>query len=202
MQMRQLVRLGMISLTSMALLSACGKTVSWEEEVLLNTGEVIWVERISTYKLQGDAGNPFNMSFGPVAEETLKFKWSGRRYSYTGSAGLMMVVIPPGDRRPALIAAADSRDWHWKNDYRCTTPFYVQFIPVEVGQKWKWMTSIDPALYGLPYNLMAYRPRWGVDEMKEKYSIDERIERDRVMAVQSPHRVKINPTYKSDTCFN
>jgi hypothetical protein len=32
------------------LLSACSKTVTWEEEVPLNTGEVIWVERVDSYE--------------------------------------------------------------------------------------------------------------------------------------------------------
>ena len=35
------VAIGLLALV----LSACGRTVTWEEEVPLNTGETIWIER-------------------------------------------------------------------------------------------------------------------------------------------------------------
>lgn len=35
----------------MTALTACSKTVQWEEEVPLNTGDVIWVKREVVYKL-------------------------------------------------------------------------------------------------------------------------------------------------------
>lgn len=48
-----------------ALLSACSKTVQWEEEVPLNTGETIWVKRTVVYSAQGGAGNPLDMAYRP-----------------------------------------------------------------------------------------------------------------------------------------
>ncbi len=53
----------LIVMISLNLLSACSKKVHWEEEVPLNTGEVIWVKRIVTYKFQGASGNPFDMAY-------------------------------------------------------------------------------------------------------------------------------------------
>ncbi len=42
-------------------LTACSKTVQWEEEVPLNTGETIWVKRTVVYSLQGESGNPMDI---------------------------------------------------------------------------------------------------------------------------------------------
>ena len=39
-------------------LAGCSKTVQWEEEVPLNTGETIWVQRTVKYTYRGGAGNP------------------------------------------------------------------------------------------------------------------------------------------------
>ena len=46
-------------------LAACSKTVQWEEEVPLNTGETIWVEKTLNYTIKGGAGNPLDMAYRP-----------------------------------------------------------------------------------------------------------------------------------------
>jgi hypothetical protein len=51
------------SLLGLLQLTACSKTVQWEEEVPLNTGEVIWVKREVTYKYKGAGGNPLDMDY-------------------------------------------------------------------------------------------------------------------------------------------
>jgi hypothetical protein len=44
------IRNGLLISVAVFLLSSCSKTVKWEEEVPLNTGEVIWVERVDSYE--------------------------------------------------------------------------------------------------------------------------------------------------------
>ena len=61
-------------------LTACAKTVHWEEEVPLNTGETIWVKRMVNYSIQGGAGNPFDMAYRPDWPEVIEFKWNGKTY--------------------------------------------------------------------------------------------------------------------------
>jgi hypothetical protein len=46
-------------------LAACSKTVQWEEEVPLNTGEVIWVKRTDTFIRRSEPGNPLQMGWWP-----------------------------------------------------------------------------------------------------------------------------------------
>ena len=50
-------------LLSAILLGACSKTVQWEEEVPLNTGEVIWVKRTDTFTRRSEPGNPLQMGW-------------------------------------------------------------------------------------------------------------------------------------------
>ena len=47
-------------------LSGCSRTVEWEEEVPLNTGETIWVHRSMPWVYKGGFGNPFDMSMLPT----------------------------------------------------------------------------------------------------------------------------------------
>jgi hypothetical protein len=184
----------------MSLLSACSKTVTWQEEVPLNTGEVIWVERTVTYKLQGAGGNPLDMAYRPDWTETRSFTWQGKKYSYTGDAGLMLLAISPINNTPVLVAQADRRNWSRKNGYRCTTPFYVQLVPNATGYEWTWPARIDSWLFNMPNNLMSYRPKWGVDEIAEKYSSSDRVKLDHVALFQNPENSQVDPFYQFDTC--
>jgi len=190
----------LIAALCMGLLSACSRTVTWEEEVPLNTGEVIWVERTVTYKLKGAGGNPLDMAYRPDWTEELAFEWKGRKYKYVGDAHIMLIAISPKDQQPILVAKADSRDWDWQNNYRCTTPFYVQFVPSASGREWSWPPSIEPWLFGMSRNLMAKRNALG--EMKERYTTNDRVEMDKTMTIQSPSNARIAPGYQSDQCFN
>ena len=57
------------------------RTVTWEEEVLLNTGETIWVSKEVRYTIKGQPGNPADMGYVPGFEETLSFTYGGRKYA-------------------------------------------------------------------------------------------------------------------------
>jgi hypothetical protein len=183
----------------MSLLSACSRTVTWQEEVPLNTGEVIWVERSVTYKLKGAGGNPLDMAYRPDWTEELAFEWKGKKYRYAGDARLMLLAISPSLQQPVLVANAANKEWHWQNNYRCTTPFYVQFVPSANGREWSWPPSIEPWLYGMSHNLMAKRHALG--EMKSRYTASDRMEMDRAMSIQSPSNARIDPGYQFDQCF-
>jgi len=156
----------------MSLLTACSKTVTWEEEVPLNTGETIWVTRIVTYSLQGGAGNPLDMAYRPEWTETLEFNWQGKNYSYTGDADVMLLAISPLSNSPVLVANAALKNWDTKNSYRCTTPYYVQLSPTSDREHWIWPSSIESWLYDRPANLMLYRPK--VNLVAPKYSKTDR----------------------------
>lgn len=181
------------------LLTACSKAVEWEEEVPLNTGEVIWVKRIVTYKLKGVAGNPLDMTYVPDWTEVVAFEWMNNRYSYTGRAELMLLAISPGTKKPVLVARADLRNWDRVYQYRCVVPFYVQLMPEPNGWDWSWPHGIEPWLYGNSYNLIHCRPK--IESVKARYSAKDRIEIDKIIRHQSPSLVEIDPGDKFDQCM-
>ena len=182
-------------------LTACSKTVMWEEEVPLNTGDVIWVKRYVTYKLQGASGNPMDIAYRPDWTEEISFEWKGKKYRYVGDADLMLLAISPLTQRPVLVAHAANKDWHWKHNYRCTTPFYVQILPSAEGRDSSWPPSIEPWLYSMPHNLM--RGRDDAEKMKTRYTAEDRRIRDQAWAVDpsASSSAHIDPTLKSDNCF-
>lgn len=197
-RLKTLLRMLLALLAAMQL-SACSKTVQWEEEVPLNTGEVIWVKRFVTYKYQGAGGNPLDMAYRPDWTEEIAFEWKDKKYRYVGDARLMLLAISPNTQRPVLVARANNRQWHWSHNYRCTTPFYVQFVPSADGRDWPWPPSIEPWLYNLSHNLMAKRD--DPEKMKSRYTASDRAAMDQTMAIQDPSSARIDPTFKSDTCF-
>lgn len=106
-------------------LTACARTVQWEEEVLLNTGETIWVSKEVRYSVKGQPGNPADLGYIPDYVETTSFKYGGRNFSYTGEAGITVLAISPL-KQPVLLAPASSRAWYRHHNYQCITPYYVQ----------------------------------------------------------------------------
>lgn len=174
------------------------RTVSWEEEVPLNTGETIWVKRYVTYKLQGAGGNPLDIAYRPDWTEKITFEWKGKKYEYTGSAGIMLLAISPTTHLPVLVARADLMNWDVKNGYRCTIPFYVQFVPSNDGRTWTWPPSIESWLFNMPYNLMYHRAT--IDDLKTRYTTEERLAKDRITRHQSPSLARVVPDDKFDQC--
>jgi hypothetical protein len=188
----------LIAVTALQI-TACSKTVQWEEEVPLNVGETIWVKRTVEYKLKGASGNPFDMAYRPDWTEEIAFEWKGKKYSYVGEADLMLLAISPHTQRPVFVANAANRRWHHAHNYKCTTPFYVQFEPSTNGKDWSWPPSIEPWLFEMPYNLMANKSE--ADHMMKRYTISDRSDMDKTMAIQSPPDARIVPTFKAEQCF-
>ena len=175
------------------------RTVSWEEEVPLNTGETIWVKRYVTYKLQGAGGNPMDIGYSPDWTEEIAFEWKGKKYRYVGDADIMLIAISPLTKQPVLVAGAGMKGWDYKNRYRCTIPFYVQFIPSADGRKWTWPPAIEPWLFNMPYNLMYHRAE--MNRVMKRYTAKDRAEADSVTRKQSPSLAQINPNAKSNSCI-
>jgi hypothetical protein len=181
-----------IALTQLA---ACAKTVRWEEEVPLNTGDTIWVRRSVDYVLKGASGNPLDIAYRPEWDAKLEFVWQGKKYIYEGDAQAFVLAISPR-HQPVLVADPDDGVWRGKHDYRyCSTPTYVQLVPNESGRKWSWLPAIEPWLYGLPANLMQYRGK--PEEMKRRYTTQDRAKEDAVVWHQFPPTARIDRTYKS-----
>lgn len=193
-----LVKLILIGL-AMTSLAACSRTVEWEEEVPLNTGETIIVKRTVPWELQGGAGNPLDIGMRPnVDQQVLQFTYKGKNYSYSGGAAVRWVVISK-EGIPNLVATPSAWAWDRRNFYFCTVPFYVQFKPNASGEIWTWPNKIEPWLYGSVYNLMAAIPRLNEDR-KGRYTAIDRKERDRTFAIQSPHGIQIDAEYEDAGC--
>lgn len=177
--------------------AAHGKTATWEEEVLLNTGEVIRLHRTLGFALRGAAGNPFDISYHPTRNSTYEFTYKGKTYRYEGAGGFLVLAVSPSGV-PVLVKNADSGAWYATANYQCTIPFYVQFVPDDTGRKWKWPASIEQWLYGIRANLMSApeRPRL----FRSTYTLADK----RRLAVnadpQQAFMHKIDPTYTGDRC--
>lgn len=195
--MKQILRMVLILIAALHL-AACSKTVQWEEEVPLNTGDVIWVKRTVTYKFKGSGDNPLDMSYQPDWTEEIAFEWQGKKYRYVGDAFVILLAISPHTQKPVLVANASYKEWDRKHNYRCTTPLYVQFVPSADGDEWSWPPSIEPWLFNMPYNLMVHREK--MDKMKSRYTSSDRAAMDRTMSIQSLDLARIDPTYNSNRC--
>lgn len=179
-------------------LSACSKTVQWEEEVPLNTGETIWVKRTVNYTLQGGAGNPFDIAYRPEWVEKLAFEWSGKKYVYEGDARVILLAISP-QKQPVLVARAADSSWQWKHDYKCTTPFYVQLVPDSAGKTWTWPPAIESWLFGLSHNLM--RTRNPPSQMPDRVTAETRNTEDKMGSIQDPSKARIDQNHKVTDCI-
>jgi hypothetical protein len=189
--------IALVMLVGAALLAGCSKTVQWEEEVPLNTGETIWVKRSVEYSLQGGAGNPLDLAYRPVRDQTIEFNWGGGQFLYKGDARIMLLAISP-QRRPVLLAQAIANSWSATNFYACTTPFYVQLIPDETGRVWRWPPQIEPWLYNIEGNLLLARHAPG--EMKKRYSATERQAENSPGSLHNPSQQRVDPAYTGDLC--
>ncbi len=165
--------LKLILILGMAMgISACSKTVQWEEEVLLNTGETITVNKEVRYSIKGQSGNPADLGYLPDSVETISFKYGGRSYKYTGRASLMVLAISL-QKIPVLLADPVSGDWYRYNSYsQCAKPYYVQFMPDNAGQTWTWPEKIEPWTYNLPTNLLIDRPH--PSDVKRRYTMSDK----------------------------
>lgn len=95
-------------------LCACSRTVTWREEVPLNTGETIVVRREGTYSWQQAAGNPLVWGYRRDPRTSISFEYKGRRYSYTGEASLQALAISPAGVPTLVVFAADIAGSHFR----------------------------------------------------------------------------------------
>lgn len=196
--MKRLKKLPQLLLAGIAALqlTACSKTVQWEEEVLLNTGETIWVKREVDYSLKGGTGNPLDVAYRP-GRVTTKFAWNRKPYVFDQHGGAFVLAISPSGV-PALAALADAGSWDTAHHYKCTLPFYVQFTPDSSGKKWFWPERIEPWLIGLPANLLQSLKPPG--EMRDRYSIADKREQSYLTDPQLYFMHRIDSAYTSDIC--
>ena len=187
----------MLASVAIAHLTACSKTVEWEEEVPLNTGDVIWVKRTVEYTMQGGAGNPFDVAIRPGRDEKVEFTWRARNYVYHGDARIMLLAISPNNV-PVLVAKAADNGWEARHGYACTYPFYVQLVPQGNGQSWAWPRQIEGWLYNLSANLLLERHEPA--EMRKRYTAQERLAEDFPGSVNTPSQQKVDPSYTGDLC--
>lgn len=178
-------------------LCACAKTVSWEEEVLLNTGEIIWATKEVRYSIKGQPGNPVDLGYRPDFVETISFKYDGRSYTYKGDAGIFVLAISP-QKLPVLIAGT-GRGWRNRNNYPlCAKPNYVQLVPDSTGQQWTWPSQIEQWTYNLPANLMLNRDE--PSEVKPRYTIADKSQQRYLKDPQLLNSQKVNPSAKHQDC--
>jgi hypothetical protein len=126
-------------------ITACSKTVQWEEEVPLNTGEVIWVKRTDTFVRRSEPGNPLQMGWWPDGR-SYKFSWQGQAYSYDvkgASTGPILMHVYLEEKTVAMV------DSGWP-----TCSGYGEFRWTSGG--WQLQSSTNSALIGQPRNLMDY----------------------------------------------
>ena len=174
------------------------RTVSWEEEVLLNTGETIVVNKEVSFSIRGQPGNPMKQGYVSDDMETTSFKYQGKNYTYSGDAVLLVIAISP-QKVPVLLAAASSRSWYAKHQYKCVNPYYVMLVPSASGKEWTWPDRIETWTYNLPTNLM--RDRDHPSAIKRRYTLPEKAAQ--MLYLQDPrlHFIqKIDPLYISDIC--
>ena len=180
------------------LLAGCSKTVHWEEEVPLNTGETIWVKRSVRYVLGGDSGNPMDVAYRPDRVERLAFTWNQREYRYEGDAVLILLAIS-SKNQPVLVAPASWNDWDIRHQFACAKPHYVQFAQNNGEKEWSWSPATDPSLYGMKSNLMLQRPIH-YKNLGPRYLASDRESLDRSIWLKSPHTRSIDANYVAERC--
>lgn len=170
------------------------RTVTWEEEVPLNTGETIVVKRSGSYSFGYSAGDGY-IGFSPNPISTIEFTYKGKKYVHTGNISFNLVAIGL-DGMPSLVA--DARGWGNYNKYPCVTPYYVQFKTSKDGSQWFWPNQIEPWLYNVPTNLIV-----GLAAIDDDGKILSSKDRQRLNGSLLPFDdfKKIEPSKKPENCM-
>lgn len=145
----KLLKLSLAGLAALQL-SACSqtKTVDWEEEVVLNTGEVIWVNRADTFRRGTEPGNPLKSTWWPDGR-FYEFSWQGQKYTYRARSkvgGPILMFVDPADKSILLIDSTFNLD--------CAKPGYGEFRWNHGS--WQLQQNVSLAVVGQPRNLMSY----------------------------------------------
>ena len=193
---KRIAKFGLIVMLGISL-CACSKTVQWEEEVPLNTGETIIVKRTVLYALKGGAGNPFDIAYRPDANKIIEFAYAGKNYHYDGDAAILLIAISP-QNKPVLVAEAETGAWYAKHNYQCTVPFYVQFVPDMTGQSWTWPPQIETWLFNIKPNLLLDIPT--PTHQHKYFTARNTLERNAQGLFHSPSRRTIAPDFAGDLC--
>jgi hypothetical protein len=179
-------------------LTACARNVTWEEEVLLNTGETIWIAKAVRYTVKGQPGNPADLGYLPDWVETTSFKYGERSYTYTGDANIMVLAVSPL-KLPVLLAPPGSKGWDDHHDYPlCAKPNYVQLVPDSTGQQWTWPKQIEPWTYNLRANLLLDRDH--PSDMKRRYTMADKAKQTYLQDPQLLSIQKIDPLETNQNC--
>lgn len=134
----------LLMLLPLVALTACSKTVQWEEEVPLNTGETIWVKRTDTFERRSEPGNPLQFGWWPISRE-VKFNWQGQAYAFqTDTTAIFMIHEFYEPKTVAVVA--------WKKD--CGKRGYAEYR--WLNGNWQLQKNVSPTLVGQPRNLMDY----------------------------------------------
>ncbi|MHB1125173.1 MAG: hypothetical protein ACYC0T_20990 [Ramlibacter sp.] len=123
-------------------LSACSRTVTWEEEVPLNTGERRWITRTDTYLRATEPGNPLKAAWS-IEKRAMTLLLHERRYTFEAETTDIFMVFDYG----ATVAVVA-----WSTE--CDTRGYAEYRWAKEG--WQLQKSLNPLLIGLPRNLMGY----------------------------------------------
>lgn len=123
-------------------LSGCSRTVTWEEEVPLNTGATAWIARTDTYSRSTEPGNPFKPAWD-IEKRGVEFDLHGRRYAFQAATTDIFMVV---DRGSTISIVA------WSTD--CKKRGYAEYQWTR--DAWRLQPSVDQPLVGQPRNLIGY----------------------------------------------
>jgi hypothetical protein len=183
--------------TAMLSVAGCTRSVEWDEEVPLNTGETIWVHRRGSYTFGSTSGNPLEHGYQADRKTSIEFKYRGKNYSYVGDVTLQVLAITP-QGVPNLIVSATDYMWQWKHDYRCVRPSYVQLMPGATGEAWTWPSRIEPWLYGMRTNLLIGLPERSLRRLSIPTA--DRDQRNALVFVAGNQYERIDPAYQDRNC--
>lgn len=187
-----------VALIALCSLAACSKTAKWEEEVVLNTGVTITVQREIEYEYSGDAGNPLDIALRPRSRSgVLEFSWGGKSFRFAEHSAPTVLAIDTAGR-PIILAPADSGAWDAINYYQCTIAFYAQFTPDGTGSHWTWPKEIDKAYLDLATNLLQRVPL--PDSKQRTFTAPEVQAINLATFKRDPYRLRIDPTFSGDRC--
>lgn len=189
-----------ILLTTIAALqlAACSRTVQWKEEVLLNTGETIWISKVVRYTINGQPGNPLDMGYLPDHAEVTSFEFDGREYVFNEPVNTLVLAIS-NHKTPVFLAEPASKGWYKLVDFpMCATPYYVQFVPDSTGLRWTWLEHIEPWTYNLHTNLML--DRYSPSRLKDRYTMADKAKQHYWMDRHSVDIQKIDPSKMNQNC--
>ena len=180
------------------LLTACTKTVKWEEEVLLNNGHSIVITREAEFKYDISQDRLFS-PYWQFQAESLSFQWLGTAYKFRNApseadlisiAPLILAIDTLGI--PNIFGYADSNWVHHKWQGCANTPI-VKLVPSK--RTWVVDPSRESWIFDLTINLNSDTD---YSESKAKVTWNEKMEKYEKWATTSR---KLNPAFVVDSCI-